>query len=310
LYPGTNTLYIGNDQGVYVSNNLGGSWTILGTGLPNARAVDLELNTTLGILAVGTHGRGMWEIPVVNDPPPMATGSPLTATEGQAFSGVVADFTDADPNATAGEYTATITWGDGTSSPGTIQAGSGGFNILGTHTYAEEGSYSIGVTITDVDNTSNGATTSSTATVADAPLTASYGVISAVEGTAFSGVVASFTDADPNGTVADYAATITWGDGQQSAGLIAANWGGFTATGSDTYAEEGNYAVSVSIVDHGDGRAVTDPSDSTATATSPATVADAALTATPQPIAAVEGVAFSGVVASFTDAEPNGTGAE
>jgi photosystem II stability/assembly factor-like uncharacterized protein len=296
LFPGTNTLYVGNDKGVYVSNNLGGSWSRFGTGLPDARAVDLELNTTLGIVAVGTHGRGMWEIQVENDPPPMAAGGPVTATEGRAFNGVVASFTDADPNATAAEYTATITWGDGSSSDGTIQADSGGFRVLGTHTYNEEGSCSIGVAITDVDNSSNVATTSSPATVADAPLTASFGVITAVEGAAFSGVAASFTDADPNGTDADYAATITWGDGQQSDGTIAAN-GGFTVSGTHTYAEEGKYSVSVTIKDVG---------GSTATATSPATVADAMLNAINKAIDPVQGQAFTGVVASFTDDDLNG----
>jgi hypothetical protein len=306
LFPGTSTLYVGNDQGVYVSKNLGGSWSRFGTGLPDARAVDLELNTTLGILAVGTHGRGMWEIQVENDPPPIPTGNPLTTTEGRAFSGVVATFTDADPNATAGEYTATISWGDGSSSAGTIQGGSAGFSILGTHTYAEEGTYPIGVAITDVDNSDNGATTTSSATVADAQLTASYGVIGAVEGAAFSGVVATFTDADPNGMVADYAAMIDWGDGQQSAGTVAANGGGFTVSGTHTYAEEGNRAVTVTIVDHGDGRGLGDATDSKATTTSPATVADAPLTATGQAINAVEEAAFAGAVASFTDADPNG----
>ena len=33
-----------------------------GTGLPNAQCFQIELNNTLHILAVGTHGRGAWEI--------------------------------------------------------------------------------------------------------------------------------------------------------------------------------------------------------------------------------------------------------
>jgi photosystem II stability/assembly factor-like uncharacterized protein len=57
-------LYIGNDDGVYVSVNLGASWSRFGAGLPHAQVVDLEYNATLGILAAGTHGRGMWEIAI------------------------------------------------------------------------------------------------------------------------------------------------------------------------------------------------------------------------------------------------------
>jgi hypothetical protein len=62
--PRNGALYVGNDQGVYVSANLGGSWSRFGTGLPNVRIGQLELSTTLNILAAGTYGRGMWEISV------------------------------------------------------------------------------------------------------------------------------------------------------------------------------------------------------------------------------------------------------
>jgi photosystem II stability/assembly factor-like uncharacterized protein len=56
------TLYVGTDAGVYVSTNQGVTWARFGTGFPDAQVVDLKLNTTLNILAAGTHGRGMWEI--------------------------------------------------------------------------------------------------------------------------------------------------------------------------------------------------------------------------------------------------------
>jgi len=55
-------LYIGADDGVYVSSDLGANWSRLGTGLPNAQAVQLDLNKRLHILGVATHGRGAWEI--------------------------------------------------------------------------------------------------------------------------------------------------------------------------------------------------------------------------------------------------------
>jgi hypothetical protein len=57
-----NTLFVGNDSGVYSSTNLGISWTRLGAGLPNAQVTVLKLNTTLNILAAATHGRGVWEL--------------------------------------------------------------------------------------------------------------------------------------------------------------------------------------------------------------------------------------------------------
>lgn len=55
-------LFIGTDNGVFVSNNSGVNWTPLGTGLPNVLVNSLVLNSTLNVLAAGTHGRGVWEI--------------------------------------------------------------------------------------------------------------------------------------------------------------------------------------------------------------------------------------------------------
>jgi photosystem II stability/assembly factor-like uncharacterized protein len=58
----SNTWYVGMDDGVYVSADQGNSWCRFGAGLPHVQVRDLELNTDLGILAAGTHGRGLWEI--------------------------------------------------------------------------------------------------------------------------------------------------------------------------------------------------------------------------------------------------------
>src|SRR5262249_17748640 len=76
----------------------------------------------------------------VRDAPLTATAPSVRATAGAPFTGVIVSFTDADPNGTAGDYTATIFWGDGTTSPGTITPnGKGGFNVTGTTTYAAAG---------------------------------------------------------------------------------------------------------------------------------------------------------------------------
>jgi hypothetical protein len=100
----------------------------------------------------------------VSDAPLTPSGKAVTPVTGSSFAGVVASFTDADPNGTAGDYTATITWGDGQTSAGTIAAnGSGGFNVSGTNTYAADGIYAITVTITDAGGST--ATASTTAYV-------------------------------------------------------------------------------------------------------------------------------------------------
>src|SRR4029077_6341128 len=71
-----------------------------------------------------------------------ATGSPLSTVEGATFDGLGGTFTSGDARALPSDFTATITWGDGTaSSAGTIAGGTGSFGVSGIHAYAEEGTY-------------------------------------------------------------------------------------------------------------------------------------------------------------------------
>jgi hypothetical protein len=55
-------LWVATDDGVYTSANSGASWTRYSNGLPRVVTTDLELNKNLGLLRVGTYGRGVWEI--------------------------------------------------------------------------------------------------------------------------------------------------------------------------------------------------------------------------------------------------------
>ena len=143
-----------------------------------------------------------------------ATGVNVSATEGALFSGSVATFTDPAGSEPIADYTATIDWGGaGTgSTTGTIvDDGSGQFHVTGGFTYAEEGSYTVQVTLTH-DLLPSVLATSSTATVADAQLINATGVnVSATEGALFSGSVATFTDPAGSEPIADYTATIDWG---------------------------------------------------------------------------------------------------
>ncbi len=105
----------------------------------------------------------------VADAPLSATGVPVSATAGVQLSATVATFTDANPAGTASDYTAIISWGDGTTSTGTIDsAAGGGFTVTGSHTYASGGAYQISVAIKDVGGAT--ATATSTANVANPPV--------------------------------------------------------------------------------------------------------------------------------------------
>ncbi len=236
---------------------------------------------------------------VVVDAPLNAEPADVSGVEGQTFSGVVAAFTDADPNGTVTDYRATITWGDGAKTTGTVTLDddTGLFEVAGTHVYKHAGSFAVTVSIAD----KGGATASvgTTAAIDDAQIIATGTAVSATEGKTFSGVVATFIDANPYAVASDYSASIDWSDGHVSAGTVTANTGGgFKVSGSNTYAEEGSYIISVTIRDDG---------GATATCDTAANVKDAPLTAFGKTISTVEGQSYNGIVASFKDGNPGST---
>src|SRR5207248_205394 len=68
----------------------------------------------------------------------------------QTFSGPVANLVDSNSQATTADFTATINWGDGSSSGGTVTGPTGGpFTVSGTHTYGSTGFFTITTAITD-----------------------------------------------------------------------------------------------------------------------------------------------------------------
>jgi hypothetical protein len=99
----------------------------------------------------------------------LATGTTISPTARQPFTGMVASFTDPYSSLNAASYLATIAWGNGNTTIGTIAAnGRGGFDVSGTNTYATPDPQTINVTITRIiDNQT--ATATSTAVVVNAP---------------------------------------------------------------------------------------------------------------------------------------------
>ncbi len=200
-----------------------------------------------------------------------ATATPVIATEGTPLTNaVVATFSDTDASNTAGDFTATILWGDGTSSTGSVSGAAGAFTVTGDHTYFDEGVFTPTVFVADDAPGTASASGVGTATVADNDtLSGSLAAVSTTEGTSFSGTVATFTDTTyPSNPATDFTATIDWGDGTTASGTILGAGGGtFSVSGSHTYADEGSFTVSVVLTDDAPGTA-------SATATGTATVAE------------------------------------
>jgi hypothetical protein len=204
----------------------------------------------------------------------------LGPVEGAAFtSQAIVKFTDpggaepnpADPSGTiANHYSVvSIDWGDGSAldtSSGTLSfSGTPGsttdpFTVSGSHTYGEEGTYTITAVI---DHEGIDTTLTSTVTVSDPAVLATSIAVSAKESIAFAAPVATFTDpggAEPNpfdptpGISNHYTASVDFGDGNPAvpgiitySGAPGSTTGIFTVTASHTFAEEGTFTVTTTI---------------------------------------------------------------
>ncbi|MFI5052613.1 MAG: beta strand repeat-containing protein, partial [Acidimicrobiales bacterium] len=286
------------------------------------------------VTLTGSAGAGTG---TVTDLPVTGAVRSFTAVEGQNTGTIVlATFTDPNPFATISSVTATLPiggWGDGTPiAPVTLAVQQIGgtatstiFEVLGSHTYTEEGPFTVNISVT----TSGGVTTvltPGTATVIDAALSSSNGTeITGIEGnTTGTVLLGTFRDNNQGATSADFttnpggSTVVNWGDGSAPQTLTAAN---LTASGSPdgvvfsisaahTYAEAGTYAYTVTVTD--DGGSVTIFSGS-------AIIADAVLTPTPAqpvvntteaslfPVPVFAPPLFKGQVATYTDANPTST---
>jgi hypothetical protein len=100
----------------------------------------------------------------IADAPLTATNMNISVEGNKDFTGAVATFTDANPNATAGDFSAVITWDlAGTASLGTI-SGTGPFTVTGSHKFGTFTNAHI-VTVAIFDR--GGSTATATDTVID-----------------------------------------------------------------------------------------------------------------------------------------------
>jgi hypothetical protein len=82
----------------------------------------------------------------------LVVSAPITTTLNRLSSVTVATFTHAGGVEPASAFTATINWGDGQTSPGTITLSGTTYKVSGSHKYAKSGSHRITTTVTEVGN--------------------------------------------------------------------------------------------------------------------------------------------------------------
>jgi DNA/RNA endonuclease G (NUC1) len=159
-------------------------------------------------------------------PPIAAADGPYATVEGGAITASAAG--SLDPNGTVVSYL--WSFGDGTTATGASV----------THTYAQDGVYTVALTVTDNDGLTDTLTT--TASVANvAPTIAPFAGATLLPGEQYT-ASGSFLDpgADP------WTATVDYGDGSGASPLALS---GMTFALSHTYATAGTFTVTVQIAD-------------------------------------------------------------
>jgi hypothetical protein len=94
-----------------------------------------------------TWGNGPGDVPPQLTAPQSVSGFDIAARAGARFNGVVAAVTDEDTAAAA--LSATIDWGDGTRSAGTVVGSGGRYTVVGRHVYKAPGRYTVTTTVSD-----------------------------------------------------------------------------------------------------------------------------------------------------------------
>ena len=84
--------------------------------------------------------------------PPIVVSAPITVTGKNQSNVAVATFTHASGVEPASNFVATINWGDGTTSTGSITESGTTYKVKGSHTYAKNGSYTVTTTVVEADS--------------------------------------------------------------------------------------------------------------------------------------------------------------
>src|SRR5215831_9331680 len=144
---------------------------------------------------------------------PLVAVLPIQPQEGLLFNGPVAVFSDPGRSDPASSYSASVSWGDGSSADSvTPSLVNGQLTVTDSHTYAEEGQYPLKVTVTNNTAMTSASGSTPIEVVDQAPLV-SVLPINPQEGALLSGPVATFTDPGGAEAPSTYSASIAWGDG-------------------------------------------------------------------------------------------------
>jgi hypothetical protein len=214
----------------------GGSGTVAGahTFLRGGTfTVSVGVTDTAGHVGVSTFTASVHNLPAV-----VTAGGDQTAQEGSVLH-LAAAFTD---RGILDTHTATVDWGDGTVAAGVLSEAGGSGTVTGAHAYADDGSYTVTVRVTDGQGATG--TGTFTAHVLNATPSVAAGPDQHInEGGTAVLVGVTFSDPAQHDT---HSARIDWGDDSpHGVGTII----GETVQAAHVYQDSGNFQVTVFVSD-------------------------------------------------------------
>jgi PKD repeat protein len=242
----SNGTYLVNGSHTYVEE---GSYAVI---------VDVGDDGGSILAAIGKTTVAVLDAPLTDTTVTTALSAPEGASTGDQ---IVGTFTDADPGAIPTDYTATVCWGDNTSSAASSITLSGGiFSVHGAHTYAEEGIYHPYAVVTDNEGNANLTTGGSTVSTSPTLITETVTLVAPVAGVSGPGngvpgqprtFTFTATDACPTDQAAGFVYTIRWGDGTAPLTIPRTAGNGAGVAVDHIYTTPGTYTVQVTATEDG-----------------------------------------------------------
>ena len=133
------------------------TWSAIATGLSGTSFTDTGLKYStiyyyrvMAVSSAGTSAASQAVGAVTSALPDSLVGQAVSTTvvRRKPFTALVATFTDVNTASSATSFIATINWGGGRFSPGTISGSNGSFVVSGTHAFANLGVYRARVIVT------------------------------------------------------------------------------------------------------------------------------------------------------------------
>ena len=200
---------------------------------------------TVTVTVIDDDGDADWNtltVTVNNVAPTVSAGTDKTVDEGSLVALDPVGFSDAGVLDT---HSAIIDWGDGIVEVGVVSESGGSGTVSGSHTYSDNGIYTVTLTVTDDDGDADWNTL--TVTVNNVVPTVSAGTDKTIgEGSLVELDPVGFSDA---GVLDTHSAIIDWGDGIVEVGVVSESGGSGTVSGSHTYGDNGIYTVTLTVTD-------------------------------------------------------------